>query len=372
MVNMLIPRVLEGQSGARAAHGIIAHGEVVATRVAGGVASGREATLEARWAQVLAPTDPLAPIGSEDFLGYTLSSVTVIDGGDYDVAPALHVVGAGQTHAVSTLSATVSSGIITTITVRDGGLYSRRTGGVIAQPPRRTHYADVAVLGNGGRRYTLRDCAAVIPVRVGDPVVVDAPNGDPRQGCFVNGRQVPARPLIFQSPPDLTPERDTDTRWRIGSRVPYRYLGWPQAYACDVSATVLLGWPGDANWRADRPTLAALDLQVVLQTMVAGDWKDLQELARIAARADLVTDPGGGTSRWQWTGIYQLDDGRGTLQAALKDGAPAAIALYVDAGAHLVRWNSSTSGWTMTAPDAVAIDPDDYVIQVVELGSGTY
>ena len=129
MVNMLIPRVLEGQSGARAAHGIIAHGEVVATRVAGGVASGREATLEAHWAQVLAPTDPLAPIGSEDFLGYTLSSVTVIDGGDYDVAPALRVVGAGQTHAAATLVVTVAGGTITAVTVRDGGLYSRRTGG---------------------------------------------------------------------------------------------------------------------------------------------------------------------------------------------------------------------------------------------------
>ena len=386
MVNLLIPRVLQGQSAARAAHGIIAHGTVIATRVEGGVPSGREAVLNATWGDVVLtePVDfdrnPLqepqafgVPIAFENRLGYTLRSVSVVDGGDYVTAPALQVIRAGQTYVGATLVATVTDGTITRVAVTDGGIYSRPGGRVIAEIPRRTHYADVDVLGIGGRRHTLRDCAAVIPVRVGDPVVVEAPNGDPRQGCFVSGRQVPARPLIYQAPPDLPPERDTDTRWRIGSRAPYRYLGWPQAYAFDVSATVVLGWANDSFWRPSYPALATLDLQVVLQTMVAGAWEDTVELERVAANADLEDAATGGTARWHWSGIYQLDDGSGAIKALLLGGALSAIAVYVDAGTHSVKWNGSSGyGWTLTQPDLLTIDDTDYAIQIVEMGSGTY
>ena len=402
MVNALFPRILQGQAGARAAQGIVAHGTVVATRVGGGVSSGREAVLQAVWGNVVlsgsvdfpnpqAPAPAFGvPIAFESQLGYTLRSVTVIDGGDYDTAPALRVVNAGQTYVAARLTANVVGGTIASVTVNAGGEYTVASGRVIAERPPRTHYADVDVLGNGGRRYTLRDCAAVIPVRVGDPVVVDAPNGDPRFGCFITGRQVPARPLIHRSGPLPAPMRESATRWRIGARVPHRYLGWPQAFAFDVSATASFEWPAHANWDVIHPTPAAFDLQVKLQVMSGGAWTDLADLGELTAYAELGS---GRSARWRWSGIYQLDDGAGAIKTALENGAPASIVMFVDAGAHQVKWFDGTvweweseprkpgyqhltrptgqAVWKRDAPTRITVAAD-YVLQVVELGSGTY
>ena len=402
MVGALIPRILDGQSGARAAHGIVAHGEVAATRVAGGVPSGREAVLEAVWGNVVLsgsvdfPNPQVAapafgvPIAFESQLGYALRSVTVVDGGDYDTAPALLVVNAGQTYVAARLTANIANGTITSVSVNAGGEYSRSSGRVIAEAPRRTHYADVDVLGNGGRRHTLRDCATVIPVRVGDSVSLAAINGDPRLGVYISGRQVPARPLIHWSGPEPAPMRESATRWRIGSRAPYRYLGWPQGFAFDLSATASFDWPDHANWDAIHPTPAALDLQVKLQVMSGGTWTDLADLGELTAYAELVS---GRSARWRWSGIYQLDDGAGAVKTALENGAPASVVMFVDAGAHQVKWFDGTvwewvseprkpgyehltrpSGqavWKRSAPTRITVDAD-YVLQVVELGSGTY
>ena len=387
MVSALFPRIMQGQAGARAAHGIVAHGTVVATRVTGGVPSGREAVLRANWRSVpLAETgiaelqqfdDEGGPIGIGRQLGYALSSVTVIDGGEYDQAPPLLVVNAGTTHVPAAMTATVAGGTITGVSVTEAGVYALGTGQVVAQPVQRTQYCDVDVLGGGGRRYTLTDCATVVPVRVGDTVALEAPNGDPRLGVYVSGRQVPARPLVYQAPTDVVPERDTDLRHRIGDRIAYRYLGWPQAFAFDVYATVAMGWNNDGNWRARYPTAAELDLEVQLQTLVAGSWTDQMELARITGGAELFDDPNDQSGRWRWSGIYQIDDGSGTLRGLLSAGTPAAIAFYLDATGHRVKWNGNPGGWLITdisaiTPAAVAdVDPP-YTIQVVELGEGTY
>ena len=408
MVGALIPRILDGQSGARAAHGIVAHGEVAATRVTGGVPSGREAVLEAVWGNVVLsgsvdfPNPQVAapafgvPITFESQLGYALRSVTVVDGGDYDTAPALLVVNAGQTYFAARLTANVANGTITSVSVNAGGEYSRSSGRVIAEAPRRTHYADVDVLGNGGRRYTLRNCAAVIPVRVGDSVSLAAINGDPRLGVYISGRQVPARPLIFQVAVDPAPLRINATRFLIGSRVPYRYLGWRQAFTFDASANVSVAW-SNADWDADAPTPAALDLEVVLQTTDGGSWQNLKSLGKFTSRGDLGA---GGGGHWRWSGVYQLDDGVDPLHGALSEGQPAAFAFFVDAGMHQVKWARLLSRWMAsqralvslapasddfwgvvasdidnywqaTSPTGITVGPE-YQLQVVELGSGTY
>ena len=114
-----------------------------------------------------------------------------------------------------------------------------------------------------------------------------------------------------------------------------------------------------------------MDLLLVLQTMDAGGWSDVEELTVQTAHTFLTPDSGAGSGRWQWSGIISLDDGHGAVAAALATDPPASIGIWIDAGD--VNWrNDATGAWHTTTPNTVAVDPNGYTAKLVEAGSGTY
>ena len=220
----------------------------------------------------------------------------------------------------------------------------------------RTYYADVEVLGRGGRVHTMTDCATAIPLRVGDPVVLSIPHGDPRQGCFVSGTQTPRRPLIFDEAP--LPQRISDTRYRIGS-IPYRVLGWPQAYSYDIRVEALVAWFNDSTRDTNAPAQTHLDLEIVLETD-AGNSVSVLHLSTADADPDMGV--------YQWSGQYQLDDVIYPIR-----NLDTRIAFYVDVESHMVKWTDGAS-WLQSPPTLLTLsvsDPRGHLL-VTELGQGTY
>ena len=202
-------------------------------------------------------------------------------------------------------------------------------------------------------------------------MVLEVPESDPTRGVIVVGRQTPTRPLIWVGRSGLAAVGETAVRWRLGPRAPYQRLGWEQGYHFDVSVSASIGWPGDSDWVGDRPTLMPMDLLLVLQTMDAGGWSDVEELTVQTAHTFLTPDSGAGSGRWQWSGIISLDDGHGAVAAALATDPPASIGIWIDAGD--VNWrNDATGAWHTTTPNTVAVDPNGYTAKLVEAGSGTY
>ena len=219
----------------------------------------------------------------------------------------------------------------------------------------RTYYADVEVLGRGGRVHTMTNCATALPLRVGDPVILAIPHSDPRQGCFVSGRQIPPRPLIYSVPPASALPFSTN-RVRI-ALIPYDFLGWPQSFDFDVSATVALSWTGDSGRNLNSPAPASLDLVIVLER--SGNLP-ISELRSVSAHADA------GDPEFHWSGQYHIDDYILPIRSI-----PTAIAIYVEAGSHSVTWLDTINGWTKSPISDIAIDPS-YSLLVTELGQGTH
>ena len=190
----------------------------------------------------------------------------------------------------------------------------------------RTYYADVEVLGQGGRVHTMIDCATSLPIRVGDPVILEIPHSDPRQGCFVSGRQVPPRPLIYEIPRERTnASMVTPTKYRLDA-VPYVTLGWPQSYDFALSANVQMSWAGDNNLNADAPAPASLDLEIVLED---ADGTLITQLAYLTSHADA------GNPIFRWSGQYQVDDYFLRGIPSLNDGREIFVAFYVERGLHI-------------------------------------
>ena len=109
-----------------------------------------------------------------------------------------------------------------------------------------------------------------------------------------------------------------------------------------------------------------------LQRMNGGSWQDYQQLEVAQAHAYLQADTDGGSARWQWAGVYQLDDGAAAVRDTLGSGVPLAIAVYLDAGSDSVTWLATGgSGWQASDPSLLTVGAD-YTIQAVELGGGTH
>lgn len=258
--------------------------------------------------------------------------------------------------------------------VLEGQQAGRQTRGIIHYgevvatrvdwPPggRRSYYADVDVLGRGGRRHTFRDCATIIPVRAGDPVIIEMPYGDPRQGCFIIGRQIPNRPLLLTIRP--APSMISATKYLL-AYVPHKYLGWPQAYAFEIQADVALRWAGDSTWNPSAPTPASINLEVLLETRIAEDtWVIRPNYIFVTpAHAEL------GHPTFHWSGIISIDDYQ------LNAGTEALrIAISVDATSPYIKWldtDIADPGWKVsTSADSAVVTNAE--VRIVELGSGTY
>ena len=380
MIRALIPTIQQTKSNNRRISGSVLHGQVVATRVSGGVDSGRDATFEPTWEVIRQETldepgtlqESLSgvPLSFESQTLYRLREVRVVDGGDYSQRPRLRVLDADQTYRDAILTANVAGETLTSVTVEDSGAYSQQ-GRVVAFRAPRSYYVDCVVRGRGGRAHRFADCAAAEPFRIGDAVVLEVPNGTEVNAVLVQP-QVPRRPLIHRDAQSLIPERVSDTRVRVGSRINYSFLGWPQAWVFDVQASAALRWSGDANWHNAAPTPATLTLQMWLQRMTGGSWQDYQQLEVAQAHAYLQADTDGGSARWQWAGVYQLDDGAAAVRDTLGSGVPLAIAVYLDAGSDSVTWLATGgSGWQASDPSLLTVGAD-YTIQAVELGGGTH
>ena len=259
------------------------------------------------------------------------------------------------------------------MSVADRGEYSHADGHIVVRRPPRVYFADIAVLGVGGRNHVFLDCLTLVPLRPGDPVAIEVPHSDPRQGVIVVGRQTPSRPLMWAGRSGLAAVGETAVRWRLGPRAPFARLGWEQGYYFDVSVAAAIGWPGDGNWSGDRPTIMPMDLRMALQTMDmdSSGWADVEELTVQTAHTFLRPDSGAGTGRWHWSGIISVDDGHGAVAAALATDPPASIGIWIDAGN--VNWrDDSTGAWHTTTPDTVAVDANGYSVKLIEAGSGTY
>ena len=265
--------------------------------------------------------------------------------------------------------------------IREGQQGRRETGGIIRfgdvvdtrvdwpSMGDRTYVADVRVIGKGGRAHVIKDCATIVPVRIGDPVIIEMPQGDPRLGSFITGKQVPNRPLMFSANSVAT--KISDTRYRL-ARVPYEYLGWPQAHAFDVTATMLLSWNNDRPRGQPNPTPASLAMTIQLEVdSEALGWIPLPNIDyTLIAQTDLgaPTEP----ATFHWSGIYTVDDyglDPQTIQQFLR------IALYIDAAddGFSVKW-LDTSGipYYRTTTGATLVAEVTANVLVVELGAGTY
>lgn len=57
--------------------------------------------------------------------------------------------------------------------------------------------ADVRLTNSRGNGIVLRNCTTAYPVRVGNGVIIDFVEGDPRKGAFISGRTTPAETLTY-------------------------------------------------------------------------------------------------------------------------------------------------------------------------------
>ena len=57
--------------------------------------------------------------------------------------------------------------------------------------------ADVRLTNSRGNGIVLRNCTTAYPVRVGNGVILDFVEGDPRKGAFISGRTTPAETLTY-------------------------------------------------------------------------------------------------------------------------------------------------------------------------------
>ena len=389
MVQALIPRILEGQEGTRAAQGIIAPGVVISTDVDGEVAIYEP--------PVLTLNIDLVPNSQPS--RYQITAVNVVIGGRFDGAPTLHVIYGGTVLRAARLTAILddATGAIASVTVTDGGDYLGIPTRVIAIPSLRTLTADVRVLGRGGRAHMLRRVPCALPVRTGDRVLVEIANGDARRGAYVSGLQVPRRPLILAAHNDPDPEQ-SDSEWRIGPRIPMRALGWQQGFVFEAAATVSLTWEGHDDADDNAPALSALDLapRLEVRTPPSGDWEVREILGNYVARCDLsrTLAVGGGST---WTGDFHWAGVCAPSEALIRGGS-AAVAFYVGAGLNTVKWarplthwltaqeirhgaynpgvfwkqdaSDLANVWQRTAPEDVTVT--SYRLRVAEAGLGTW
>ena len=166
MIRALIPTIQQTKSNNRRISGSVLHGQVVATRVSGGVDSGRDATFEPTWEVIRQETldepgtlqESLSgvPLSFESQTLYRLREVRVVDGGDYSQRPRLRVLDADQTLSRRDLTANVAGETLTSVTVEDSG------GLLPAGQGRRVPCAALVL-----RR--LRMCAAAAAAHTGSP-----------------------------------------------------------------------------------------------------------------------------------------------------------------------------------------------------------
>ena len=234
--------------------------------------------------------------------------------------------------------------------IRGATFYGHVAATRLFQPTggRRSYYADVVVLGAGGRRHTFENCICLIPVRPDDAVVVQMPFGDASgQGCLLIGRQTPARPFVYQSPAGAQATMINALEYELAN-FPYPYLQWNQSYVFAVSSDVGFTYLGGTP-----PALETLDLTVTLidPGNPLASRLPQQVLASLA-------EVSGGQGRFTWSGQLHIDDY--LLPGVPVDGSDG-LAIQI-----LVEADSAQTN----APARIAVN--DFVVRVTELGSGTY
>ena len=252
---------------------------------------------------------------------------------------------------------------------------------------RRSMFADVLVHGKGGRQHIFKDCSCQVPVKSGDPVVLEMPYGNSRQGAVVTGTQVPRRPLIFTSTSAATPVVISDTVVQLAEYVPVEILHWHQAFAVHLQSYVELEWEGIGDWTGILPTPAMLTMSVLIEGKVDDVWESRSVIV-MRARADLSKSNEKGFAVFEWSGVAALD-GDQFIQL-WPDATQNALTFRISATGQFVKWGKlgdhsiPISGlhahdedadhyqdWASAPVTSITV-PGSYKLTVAELGGGSW
>ena len=244
------------------------------------------------------------------------------------------------------------------------------TGDGIPARQRRSMYADVNVLGRGGRVHPIPNCACLVPVKVGDPVIIEMPHGNPTRGCFVVGLQVPRRPLMYQSPTNIGATQQDLKSSLLDLAIPYEFLGWPQSFLFEFEGLARLDWVDSANWNAAAPATANLIVYVEIQRKDGDLWNRVDVLTSRSFVGE-VEIAGLRQMRTHIAWAEVIDD----ADTAIVDGVSGAEALRlvvgVSAASGTVKWYDNVAGtWRESLYDLTV--PLGYTFVAIEFGSGTY